>query len=38
MEHLGFERLHAIVGASYGGMVALAFAERYPDSVERSWC
>ena len=25
--------LQAIVGASYGGMVALAFAERYP-----SWC
>ena len=33
MRHLGLERLHAIVGASYGGMVALAFAERYPDSV-----
>ena len=31
----GIERLHAIVGASYGGMVALAFAERYPDRVER---
>lgn len=27
--------LHAIVGASYGGMVALAFAERYPDRVGR---
>ena len=25
----------AIVGASYGGMVALAFAERYPERVER---
>jgi len=33
MRHLGLQRLHAIVGASYGGMVALAFAERYPDSV-----
>lgn len=31
--HLGAGRLHAIVGASYGGMVALAFAERYPDEV-----
>jgi len=31
--HLGARRLHAIVGASYGGMVALAFAERYPDEV-----
>ena len=27
--------LAAIVGASYGGMVALAFAERYPQLVER---
>jgi homoserine O-acetyltransferase len=27
--------LHAIVGASYGGMVALAFAERYPERLER---
>ena len=33
--HLGIARLHAIVGASYGGMVALAFAERYPERVER---
>ena len=29
-QHLGLARLHAIVGASYGGMVALAFAERHP--------
>ena len=28
-------RLHAIVGASYGGMVALSFAEQFPDRVER---
>jgi homoserine O-acetyltransferase/O-succinyltransferase len=33
MQHLHIERLHAIVGASYGGMVALCFAERYPDGV-----
>jgi homoserine O-acetyltransferase len=33
MRQLGLERLHAIVGASYGGMVALAFAERYPHNV-----
>ncbi len=31
--HLGIAALHAIVGASYGGMVALAFAERYPERV-----
>jgi len=33
MEHLRIPRVHAIVGASYGGMVALAFAERWPDLV-----
>jgi homoserine O-acetyltransferase len=30
VEHLGLAPLAAIVGASYGGMVALAFAEHYP--------
>jgi homoserine O-acetyltransferase len=35
MDALGIEQLHAIVGASYGGMVALAFAERYPERVSR---
>lgn len=35
IEHLRIAALHAIVGASYGGMVALAFAERYPAFVER---
>lgn len=29
------ERVHAVIGASYGGMVALAFAERYPDRLQR---
>jgi homoserine O-acetyltransferase len=28
--HLGLGSLHAIVGASYGGMVALCFAARHP--------
>ena len=32
---LGLPRAHAVVGASYGGMVTLAFAERYPDRVGR---
>ena len=27
---LGVSQLHALVGASYGGMVGLAFAERFP--------
>jgi len=35
MDHLGLARLRAIVGASYGGMVALAFAERCPERVEQ---
>lgn len=35
LDALQIESLHAIVGASYGGMVALAFAERYPDRVLR---
>jgi homoserine O-acetyltransferase/O-succinyltransferase len=34
LDELGIERIHAFVGASYGGMVALAFAERYPDRVD----
>jgi homoserine O-acetyltransferase len=34
----GLKSLHAIVGASYGGMVALCFAERYPSSSNTSWC
>jgi homoserine O-acetyltransferase len=33
IEYLRIERLSAIVGASYGGMVALAFAQRYPQRV-----
>jgi len=32
--HLGLSSLHAIVGASYGGMVALCFAERYAAQVK----
>lgn len=35
VRHLAFGRLHAIVGASYGGMVALNFAARHPECVER---
>jgi homoserine O-acetyltransferase len=35
INHLGLRALRAIVGASYGGMVALAFAERYPDRVSQ---
>jgi homoserine O-acetyltransferase len=35
LDELGIDRIHSFVGASYGGMVALAFAEQYPDRVER---
>lgn len=34
LDDIGVERIHSFVGASYGGMVALAFAERYPDRVD----
>jgi homoserine O-acetyltransferase/O-succinyltransferase len=33
LDHLGVRSLHAIAGGSYGGMVALAFGERYPERV-----
>jgi homoserine O-acetyltransferase len=32
---IGADRVHAVVGSSYGGMVALAFAERFPSMLER---
>ena len=35
LDHLGIRELHACVGASYGGMVALALAARYPRWVDR---
>lgn len=33
LDHLKVPALRAVVGGSYGGMVALAFAERYPERV-----
>src|SRR5262245_59414933 len=35
LNHLGIKSLRAIAGGSYGGMVALAFAERYPERVSQ---
>lgn len=35
LDALGVKRLSAFIGASYGGMVALAFAARAPHRVER---
>lgn len=35
LDRAGIDRLHALVGASYGGMVGLAFAELFPERLER---
>lgn len=35
LDELEVASVHAVIGASYGGMVALAFAERYPERLER---
>ncbi len=35
MDHLKIDHLAAIIGSSYGGMVALAFAEKYSHKVEQ---
>lgn len=35
LDTLAIDRLHAVIGASYGGMVALAFAERHPGRLDR---
>lgn len=35
LDELHIERLEAAIGASYGGMVALALAERWPERVAR---
>jgi len=34
LHKLGIERLHAVIGASLGGMSALAFATMFPDEVD----
>jgi homoserine O-acetyltransferase len=35
LDHLGVAKLRAVVGASYGAMVALALGERWPERVGR---
>jgi homoserine O-acetyltransferase len=35
LDDLGIDRVDAVIGASYGGMVALALAERWPERVGR---
>jgi homoserine O-acetyltransferase len=34
LDHLGIERLHAVVGPSVGGLVGLTFATRFPQRVQ----
>ena len=35
MDHLGIQRLHAVVGSSLGGMMSLAAAALFPERVGR---
>ncbi len=35
LDVLDLEKLYGFVGASYGGMIGLAFAETYPDRIEK---
>ena len=35
LDQLGVQRIYSFIGASYGAMIGLAFAELYPDDVER---
>lgn len=35
VDHLGIARLHAVIGSSLGGMLALEFAALFPDAVDR---
>jgi len=34
LDHLNIERVHSIIGMSYGGMIALAFAQEFPQRVQ----
>lgn len=31
LDHFGIEKVHAVIGASIGGMLSLSFATKYPD-------
>lgn len=35
MDAFGAERAHALIGASYGGMIGLSFAEEYPRRLDK---
>lgn len=34
LDHLGIDRLHAVIGGSVGGLMALSLATRYPERVD----
>ncbi|MEI6167649.1 MAG: homoserine O-acetyltransferase [bacterium] len=38
LNHLGIDRLYAIIGGSFGGMQVLEWSIRYPDMPERCIC
>src|SRR5262249_10284110 len=38
MDHLGVERLHAVVGGALRGLPALSWAAEYPERVARAIC
>lgn len=38
LRQLGIERLAAVIGGSFGGMQALEWAIRYPESIDRCIC
>jgi homoserine O-acetyltransferase len=35
LDQINVDRIYSFIGASYGAMIGLAFAELYPDTVER---
>ena len=35
LDWIGVDKVHAAIGASYGGMIALALGQHFPDRVER---
>lgn len=34
LDHLGIDKLHAVIGPSVGGLIALTFATRFPERVD----
>lgn len=35
LDRIGVDKVHAVIGASYGGMIALALGQHFPDRVDR---